>query len=499
MIGFDACLMGTLETAMVLEPYADYMIASEELEPGIGWYYTEWLSALSDDTSIETIDLGKKMIDDYVTEVADKAPRNQGTLSIIDLAEMKGTIGDVLTDFSVATKGLIDAKDYQVVSNARASAKEFAKSSKLNQIDFIHFSKSMGTPEALELADVLDGMVKYNRTTSNITNANGVSIYFPLQSLGKVGDMVDTYEEIGMEDSYTDCVRSFASVVAGGQIVAERNTGTENLLGSLLGGASGGLGNIGADLIGNLLTSTLSGGGLGSLLGSNNDWVDEEAMTSSADYYAENQFDASALIITNKDGQQVLALSEEQWSLVQYMEQNVFIDDGEGFIDLGLDNTYEWNDGGDLIMDYDGTWMSLNGNIVGYYLISDDHNGDTYSIRGRVPAMLNDVPVNIILEFNPSDPYGSVLGAQLDYDIEAETPTIAKGLLPINEGDQIDFLCDYYTYEGGYSDSYYLGDTYIATGEWYIENLDISQYPYEMAYRITDIYDNHFWTPTISD
>ena len=33
IIGFDACLMGTLETAMVLEPHADYMIASEEVEP----------------------------------------------------------------------------------------------------------------------------------------------------------------------------------------------------------------------------------------------------------------------------------------------------------------------------------------------------------------------------------------------------------------------------------------------------------------------------------
>lgn len=38
-IGFDACLMATLETASVLSPYADYMIASQELEPGGGWDY----------------------------------------------------------------------------------------------------------------------------------------------------------------------------------------------------------------------------------------------------------------------------------------------------------------------------------------------------------------------------------------------------------------------------------------------------------------------------
>ena len=39
-IGFDACLMANLETALAVEPYADYMIASEESEPGTGWYYT---------------------------------------------------------------------------------------------------------------------------------------------------------------------------------------------------------------------------------------------------------------------------------------------------------------------------------------------------------------------------------------------------------------------------------------------------------------------------
>jgi len=54
--------MATLETAIVLEPYADYMIASEEVEPGIGWYYTGWITALSRNTSIKTIDLGKSLL-----------------------------------------------------------------------------------------------------------------------------------------------------------------------------------------------------------------------------------------------------------------------------------------------------------------------------------------------------------------------------------------------------------------------------------------------------
>ncbi|NCB32192.1 MAG: hypothetical protein EOM66_12400, partial [Clostridia bacterium] len=38
-IGFDACLMATLECAMNLSDNAKYLIASEEVEPGTGWDY----------------------------------------------------------------------------------------------------------------------------------------------------------------------------------------------------------------------------------------------------------------------------------------------------------------------------------------------------------------------------------------------------------------------------------------------------------------------------
>jgi hypothetical protein len=149
LIGFDACLMATLETAIVLEPYADYMIASEEVEPGIGWYYTGWITALSENTSITTLDLGKKLIDDYVTEVRSKIPQSQATLSLIDLAELKGTVPDALSKFSVSINNIIvEEKDYKMVADARAETKEFARSSRINQIDFIHFAENLGTLEA---------------------------------------------------------------------------------------------------------------------------------------------------------------------------------------------------------------------------------------------------------------------------------------------------------------------------------------------------------------
>lgn len=503
-VGFDACLMATLETAMVIEPYADYMIASEEVEPGIGWYYTGWISSLSDNTSMPTTSLGKKLIDDYVAQVKNDTPRSQATLSLIDLAELKGTVPSSFAAFAASTGELIDKNEYKTVSNARAGSKEFAQSSQINQIDLIDFAEKLGTREAKDFADVLRSCIKYNRMSSNITNANGVSIFFPYGRLSTLDPMLETYDEIGIDESYSNCIKSFASVTTGGQITSG---GAGNLLETLLQGLAGGQQPSqsqqmsGADAVEMLLNAFLEKGDFSSITGGKSapSWLDVNRMKSSLEYYKDNRLNSSDLVIKEKGGQRVLSLTEEQWALVQTMEQNVFIDDGEGFIDLGLDNVFEYNDDGDLIMEYDGTWLTLNGHVVSYYMMSDDRYGNTYSTKGRVPAMLNGQLVDIIVVFDNDYPDGRVLGAQRIYDPETETETVAKGLIEIVKGDNIDFLCDYYTYDGEYSDTYYLGEQYIATGEWTVENLALTNRDYQMTYRITDIYNNKYWTPSVTN
>lgn len=160
------------------------------------------------------------------------------------------------------------------------------------------------------------------------------------------------------------------------------------------------------------------------------------------------------------------------------MGMNVFADDSAGFIDLGLDNVYEYTPDGDLLIEYDGTWLALNGHTVSSCLVSEDRDGDSHSIKGRVPVLLNDEAVDIMIVFDEQDPYGRVIGAQRRYDKDVETDMVAKGLIGIVAGDRIDYLCDYYTYDGQYTDTFQLGDPYIATGTWEIENLSIGSAAY---------------------
>ena len=39
IVGFDCCLMATVDTAAAMQGFARYMVASEETEPGCGWNY----------------------------------------------------------------------------------------------------------------------------------------------------------------------------------------------------------------------------------------------------------------------------------------------------------------------------------------------------------------------------------------------------------------------------------------------------------------------------
>jgi len=66
----------------------------------------------------KTIDLGKKLIDDYVKEVRAKTPSSQATLSLVDLAELKGTIPQAFTKFAKSIDTLVTRNEYKTVSNA---------------------------------------------------------------------------------------------------------------------------------------------------------------------------------------------------------------------------------------------------------------------------------------------------------------------------------------------------------------------------------------------
>ncbi|MCR4854912.1 MAG: hypothetical protein K5908_01970 [Erysipelotrichaceae bacterium] len=493
-IGFDACLMATAETALMLGEHADYMIASEESEPGIGWYYTNWLSRFNSDTSMNTVQIGKNIADDFVSKCSTDTPGQKATLSVIDLAEMEGLVPKAMTAFSQSTNALIDT-DYRTVAAARKGSREFASDSYIDMVDLVDLANRIDTPEARNLCQSLMKAVKYNNTSRGMSNAYGLSIYFPYRSTRYVNTILKTYDQIDMNEDYSKVVRNFASyqtsgqVASGGSHSAYQNysgfdpsqyyssQSSEELLFDVLNLFLNG------SYSSNDSYSSYYGSGLDALFGGR---INENMVK----YIVENHFDADLNWKQDK-----IALSEDQWSLVDSLKLNMFIDDGNGYIDLGKDSIYDIDGAGNLMKPQETMWLAVSDDnekwhVAAYYELYSTVDGDNTIYTGRIPVLINGKYANLITMID--DESAEIVGAAFDYRDESDV--VAKNLYEFAEGDEIELICDHYSYDGTFDDAYKLEGKLIVKDDLYLGDLSIADYKTLMSYEFTDIYGQKYYS-----
>lgn len=88
-LGFDACLMATVEVAKILQPYARYLGASQELEPGSGWDWKAVVETAARQPAPSLPEFGQIV----ATAYRDKqqragSPIEMATFSIIDMGRI---------------------------------------------------------------------------------------------------------------------------------------------------------------------------------------------------------------------------------------------------------------------------------------------------------------------------------------------------------------------------------------------------------------------------
>ena len=120
-IGFDACLMATLEIATSLSPYADYLIASQELEPGGGWDYRSVIPLLASYTPSAVPDLYKKIVRSYINAYGGN---EEVTLSVTRLNAVPALTASVEQFFSSQRRALVPST-FPRFSKARSQSKSF--------------------------------------------------------------------------------------------------------------------------------------------------------------------------------------------------------------------------------------------------------------------------------------------------------------------------------------------------------------------------------------
>lgn len=204
IIGFDACLMAMVEIGNILTPYADMMIASQEVEMGAGWNYQSALASFLY-RSPSVGEVSNNIVRSY--QNAYETITRDYTLSSIDLSKMSKIEGNV----HMVAELLCNCFDLQEKNNITLLVKQagssqvctnFEEPTYIDLFDFYtnllgalkKFKFKVNNQDTSSLLNSLEMIIKTGQTiilntvTANTTGANlrkarGLSIYFPQKSI----------------------------------------------------------------------------------------------------------------------------------------------------------------------------------------------------------------------------------------------------------------------------------------------------------------------------
>lgn len=463
MLGFDACLMANFETCLMAAPYADYLIASEEPEPGCGWYYTDWIGKLSENCGIPPKRYGRQIIDDYITESGWDSPSMYSTLGMFDLQQVTQKLLPALSQFSDDAVQQLSAGEYRRISQSRSNTRAVYQS-ELDHIDLLDYAQHSQSETADQLEQAVSDCVVYYRETENGSGDNGLSILFPYYDLSALDMLEEMYQTLGYDDAYPAFLEQFANVMAGGQISVSGFSNTQN----------------------HAAASEYSGF----------QWFDADAGYDES-YYETYSADLSLLETTEVDGRCVLELSEEDWEIVNDAAMQMFAVYDGFYVDMGLDDYCEFDDYGNLIVEYDQTWVALDGQVVPFFHESYTSGGDSFFTCGSVPCVYNGIDAEIVLVWDTEHPSGYAAGVRPVYT----DSVAAKGLYDICDGDTFQVYYDIYDEDLNYVETMTLDDEiFTVQDSLEVGYADAAEQLGDtfIYYVLEDIYNNTYYTDSIA-
>ena len=262
-IGFDACLMATLEVAKILQPYARYLGASQELEPGAGWDWSAIVESASHQPAPSIPEFGRAAAIAYYDKQVRNSPSDslapslsdRVTFSIIDLERIP-TLLERLDQWARAVHAYHDSaskldkggsagifwppmfqRSRQMAKAAKAARTTATisedgtiarwKQVAMARLSTVAFGETPSLKDSLDLVDLgqfaallrdqgiaagpqavlqqaLQDAVLFNITGSMARSATGLSIFFPLGK--RTAQHRALYETFGMPAGYMGLV-----------------------------------------------------------------------------------------------------------------------------------------------------------------------------------------------------------------------------------------------------------------------------------------------------
>jgi len=456
LIGFDACLMATVDVAAIFRPFANYLVASEETEPGIGWNYSEWIGKLANDPAMTPSELGIIICNTYYDACEENGLEDYVTLSVTDLSKIAPLL-EAYEDFGyeALAESINDSSFFARFGREASNTESYGVNSKeegyTNLIDLGHFARKTAylLPSAQAVLDALDDCIVHTVCGDYRKEATGLSCFYTYDGelFNLVGYMV---HGTGL---------SFKVLYA------------LSVLGIVEGGSVNYLEHFGVDT--SELLEYLSG------IGFDEEEYSEVLTIEDTDWNGtELEIDDNGNAVLNLGPKANEILTSVRFSLAMIDEESDII------IYLGSDNDIiaDWENG--IFRDnFRGKWGTLDGNLVYMELT---YEGDNYNLYS-VPILLNGEEYSLRIGYDFEAKKWDIIGAISGFD---DNGMASKDIRPLAVGDKITILWMAATLSGDDDLELYEVDTVTVTEDTEFYEGNLPDGTYAMVFDMRDTAGN---------
>lgn len=438
LVGFDACLMATIDTAFTFMDVAKFMVASEETEPGNGWYYTGWLQELADHPEMNGAQLGKAICDSYVEGCEMEWTEDSVTLSVTDLSAVEPLIvaydnvgKEALRSASEDDTFITEfARSARSAENYGGNSKEEGYTNMVDLGDLVRYSEELLPETSADLLNCLEQSIVYKVNGPYRSQSTGLSCY---HSYNADEDDYYGYTKIGASEPF----KYLYGYEISGALTAEGQKFIEEM---------------GYESLPEIATFASSG---------------------LEDYP----------IILNEEGYATLDIGAETANMLQavYFQLSYVEEENDISMLLGRDNNLEadW-DNGVFSDNFDGYWGAIDGHFVYMELVDEKEDYNLYT----VPILLNGEEYNLQVAYNFTDEAYKILGARGGVE---DSGMSDKELIKLKAGDEITTLLYGASYSG--DDDYVLteSETFTVTDDTKFEDQYMGDGEFLMMFEMVDM------------
>ena len=463
LVGFDTCLMATIDVAAVFQNFSKYLVASEEVEPGNGWLYSGWLGELAADPTMEGDDLGIAICNTYYEGCEAAGTQDQTTLSVTDLTKLTPLLeayesfGEEM--FVAASQ---DPGFFAELGRAAAQSENYGGNTKeqgyTNMVDLGHLARQTAwmLPSAQSVSDALAECVIYQVGGIYRAEATGLSCYY----------------------SYNGDINDFNGYIGMGTGIAFKHLYAFGLTGEMAEGGDEYLASLDIQELPEIIT------------------------------LADMDWDGAPLDV-DENGTSFLTLGPDAADILAGIGFQLFYVDeaNDQMLLLGTDNdmTADW-DNGIFYDNFRGVWGAIDGCLV-YMELS--YEGEDYNLYS-VPILLNGEEYNLQVAYDFTLEEWSILGASQGLD---DTGMASKEMRLLEVGDVITTIWQLASFSGDDDFEMYTVEELTVTEDTAFGEADLFDGCYAMVFEmrdaagnfaysdavIFDVIDGEIWTSVVED